>query len=133
MGVSYLLDTHVIIWIAGATGPTVKRSVRSALEAEESSILVSAVSAFEIATKVRLGKLDSARAVHDRWDDTMNGLSGRELALDSRTARRAGELAWANRDPFDRLLAAQAISDGLTLVTADRSFDDVPGLSLLRW
>lgn len=134
MGVTYLLDTHVIVWIAGSGGPAIRPEVRAALEADDSARVVSAVSAFEIATKVRLGKFESARPLQDRWDAVVRtALSARVLPLDDRAARRAGELTWEHRDPFDRMLAAQAITEGLTLVTADRVFDSVPGLSLLPW
>lgn len=130
MGVSYLLDTHVLVWLVSGKPSTATRRM---LENLDNDLFVSAVSAFEIATKVRLGKLDAARGLHDRWEAALTGLGALEMPLDRAAARRAGELTWANRDPFDRLLAAQAITEGMTLVTADRSFDDVPGLLLLRW
>lgn len=132
MGVSYLLDTHVVIWLASRRR-TPPAGLISALESGDGKPLASAVSAFEIATKVRLGKLDEARVLAEGWDTLVPALGAGVLALNDRHALLAGRLDWDHKDPFDRLLAAQAITEGLTLVTADRAFDDLPGVSLLHW
>ncbi len=65
--------------------------------------------------------------------DALSALAALPLPMSTPHALLAGGVAWDHRDPFDRLLAAQVICDDLTLVTADRVFDDVPGLSVLRW
>lgn len=132
MGVSYLLDTHVVIWLT-SSHRNPPASLVAALESGDGRPLASAVSAFEIATKVRLGKLDEARTLADSWDTLIPHFGAGNLALNDRHALLAGRLDWDHKDPFDRLLAAQAIAEGLTLVTADKAFQDLPGLSILWW
>lgn len=68
-----------------------------------------------------------------RWLDAVQRLGAHALPVKTGHALLGGALEWSHRDPFDRLLAAQAIADGLTLLTAARAFDSAPGLSLLRW
>ena len=132
MGVTYLLDTHAVIWLVG-TRRRPRDAVLEALEDADSTVLVSAVSAFEVATKVRLGKLDHARELAHRWEGSMARLGVIPLDLNAAHGALAGNLAWDHRDPFDRLLAAQALLGDLVLVTADPVFDTAPDLSLLRW
>lgn len=129
---SYLLDTHAVIWLASR-----RRSVRpdlvDRLNQPDSRVLVSSVSAFEVTTKVRLGKLDDARELADHWAQSMVDLGVLTTDLTTAHAVTAGQLVWSHRDPFDRLLAAQAITDDLTLVTADRVFLSAPGLAVEPW
>lgn len=126
-----LLDAHAFYW-------TVRREsrlpdhVRTALQ-DAPRRFVSDVSAYEVALKVRLGKFPTATALRDRWTDALATLPAIALPMSTSHALLAGSLAWDHRDPFDRLLAAQAILEGLTLVTADAAFAGVPGLSVLRW
>lgn len=61
----------------------------------------------------------------------LEGLNALELAVTSRHALDAGQLAWQHRDPFDRMLAAQAMVESAALVTADRAFADLPGVHVL--
>jgi PIN domain nuclease of toxin-antitoxin system len=130
--VNYLLDTHAVIWMTSR-----RRSVRpdlvDALNQPDSRVLVSAVSAFEVTTKVRLGKLDDVRELADHWAQSMVELGVISIDLTTAHAIAAGQLVWDHRDPFDRLLAAQAITDELTLVTADPVFRSAPGLALEPW
>ena len=132
MGVTYLLDTHALIWLTSARRAKPRRVVE-ALERDDAVAVVSAVTAFEIATKVRLGKLEQARALGTGWEALVPEFGTRTVPLEDRHALLAGRLDWDHRDPFDRLLAAQALVEGFTLVTADPVFDRVSGLSLLRW
>lgn len=129
---SYLLDTHALIWLSSRRRSPRPALIR-ALEDGDSLPRVSAVSAFEITTKVRLGRLDDARGLAEGWDALVPAIGTVALPLNDRHALVAGRLDWAHKDPFDRLLAAQAITEGLTLVTADPAFDSAPGLSLLHW
>jgi PIN domain nuclease of toxin-antitoxin system len=130
--VRYLLDTHALIWLVGR-GPTPSVATADALGDGSATLVVSAVSAFEIATRVRLGKLDSAAALVPGWDHALRTIGADELALTSQHALAAGALGWNHRDPFDRLLVAQALAEDLTLVTADRAMFDAPGVRLLSW
>jgi PIN domain nuclease of toxin-antitoxin system len=130
--VSYLLDTHAFIWLTSRRR-SVRPEVLGLLNQADSRVLVSAVSALEVATKVRLGKLEEARALADRWSESVGKLGASTLDLTTSHALAAGALAWSHRDPFDRLLAAQAIAHELTLVTADGVFRSAPGLAVLPW
>jgi PIN domain nuclease of toxin-antitoxin system len=132
VGVSYLVDTHILIWLVGL-GNRPSPDVETTLASAETTLFVSAVSSFEIATKVRRGKLDEARDLHDHWALRLRELRATELPISAEHGRRAGSLAWPHRDPFDRLLVAQAQCDNLTLVTADRAVLAAPDVQLLPW
>lgn len=126
-----LLDTHIFYWCVrrGADVPT---HVADALK-EAPRRFVSDVSAFEVSLKVGLGKFAEAAPLRDNWASALARLPALALPVTTEPALLAGTLDWAHRDPFDRLLAAQALTDELTLVTADDAFSSVPGLSVLPW
>lgn len=131
MGVRYLLDTHVFLWLLGAP-ELVPERLRDELAQPESELLVSAVSALEVATKVRLGKLDSARHLVATWSARVQDLRAVELPVSTEHALLAGSLDWPHRDPFDRLLVAQALVENLTVVSSDHQISAVTGLRV-RW
>jgi len=95
-------------------------------------VLVSAVSAWEIATKYRLGKLPGAEMIVTGYTAHLITLRARELPVVSTHALTAGLFAVEHRDPFDRMLAAQAIAEGVSLVTADPMMAVFPGL-VTQW
>jgi PIN domain nuclease of toxin-antitoxin system len=104
--------------------PKLSRRARTAIEDDvENQVFVSAASAWEIATKHRIGKLPDAAVVADNIAGTVAGEGFNELSVSVRHAQRAGNLAGHHRDPFDRMLIAQAILDDLTLVSNERAFD----------
>jgi PIN domain nuclease of toxin-antitoxin system len=112
--VNLLLDTHVFLWW-DRQDKALSADIRALVGDPANQVLVSAASIWEIAIKRRLGKLDfrgSAVAAIGA-----NGFS--ELPVLPIDAEQAGELAWPHNDPFDRLLVAQAVRRGFTLVTAD--------------
>ncbi len=116
---AYLLDTHVVMWLV-ASPTELDQTARDLLADPSASLVVSAASAMEVATKVRLGKLPAeyAALVH-AWPQRVRDLRATELPITAEHAILAGSLGWDHRDPFDRLLAAQAILENLTLVTSD--------------
>lgn len=117
-----LLDTHAFLWwLAGESSLTSK--ARAAIEAEETKVFVSAVSAWEIVTKFKLGKLPEAAQAADDVASTVATEGFDELALSMAHAQRAASLPGPHRDPFDRMLIAQAMLDDLTLVSNERLFD----------
>jgi len=130
--VSFLLDTHAFFWLSHPARQVPAR-LEKRLTHDSDGVYVSAVSAFEVSMKVALGKFDDAVALTERWVDAVRELGAEQLPLDTRHALAAGSLDWSHRDPFDRLLAAQAIAEGLTLVTADRAFQGAPGLVVQPW
>ncbi len=121
-----LVDTHVLLWFA-ADSRRLGKASRGLLSAADDRF-VSAASAYEIALKTRLGRLPGGKTVLDGWPRLMRNLQATELPLTVAHMARAGELTWAHRDPFDRMLVAQAQLDGLVLLTDDvaiRDYEDV--------
>lgn len=129
---NYLLDTHAFFWLVHPAGGR-RAHIVERLTEEGAGVFVSAVSAFEVALKVRLGKFDGAAALVSNWVTAVRELGAECLDVDTRHGLVAGALDWAHRDPFDRLLAAQAIVGELRLVTADPAFRDAPGLVVEPW
>ena len=109
-----LLDTHVVLWWL-ASSPDLPEPVREAIAAEDLAF-VSVASVWEAGLKQSLGKLAAPENVATRIAD-----SGFQMApITAAHAIAASELPWHHRDPFDRILVAQARVEGLTLVTRDR-------------
>lgn len=86
------------------------------------TILVSAVSAWEICTKARIGKLPMGQALCDDFSGYLRRYHFDPLAITVEHGRLAGRMAGAHKDPFDRMLAAQALIEGVPLVTNDPAF-----------
>lgn len=117
-----LLDTHAFLWwLAGDRH--LSRKAQAAIAAEDGEVFVSAASAWEIATKYRLGKLPGAAVIVDDIAGAITSQSFIALAITVVHATRAGSLAGDHRDPFDRMLIAQAHTDGLVLVSNEKLFD----------
>jgi PIN domain nuclease of toxin-antitoxin system len=110
---SLLLDTHVVLWWL-ADDPELPEEIKDRLD-HEPDVRVSAATIWEIAIKQALGKISAPADLPDRV-----GNSGfRELPIDFTHAVAAGRLPLIHRDPFDRMLVAQARCEDLTLVTRD--------------
>lgn len=120
-----LLDTHVLLWWL-AEPERLSPAVAAALADPGAEVLVSAASAWEIATKHRLGKLPSVAVLLEGWQPLLDGQGFRHLAISHGHAIRAGGYGVPHRDPFDRLLAAQAELEQLALVTADPALAAFP-------
>lgn len=90
---------------------------------EACEIYVSAVSAVEITIKVRIGKLPSAARFAANFEDRVARFGFRELAVSWRHGRIAGSMPGAHRDPFDRILIAQALVEDLILISSETLFD----------
>ena len=117
-----LLDTHAFLWwLAGSR--RLSEPARRAIENEANDVLISAASAWEITTKHRLGKLPEADAVALDVSGTIASQSFEELPISVDDAGRAGALPGPHRDPFDRVLAAQALARDLVVVSTDPVFD----------
>ncbi len=119
---SFLLDTHALIWWF-LDAPNLSPTARRAIAAAGDPVYISAVSAYEISNKVRLGKLPQAAALDDAFEDFILAQKFEPLPISVRHAREAGTLKAAHRDPFDRLLIAQALLEGLVLVSNETVFD----------
>ena len=113
-----LLDTHALLWW---WKDDARLSVRAAtaIADEANTVLVSAASAWEVATKHRIGKLPGAEAAISNFNDLIAADGFSHLAITSQHALKAGGFDVDHRDPFDRLLAAQALIEGALLVSDD--------------
>lgn len=117
-----LLDTHALIWwLAG--DEALSRRAREAITDEVNEIAISAASAMEIATKFRIGKLPGAALLAQNFEEIMAEQGFGELPISVHHARLAGEMNIAHKDPFDRLLIAQAQVEDLVLVSNEDLFD----------
>jgi PIN domain nuclease of toxin-antitoxin system len=114
--VNLLLDTHVLLWWDGSD-PALNPKARETIAAQDNNVFVSAASVWEIAIKRRLGKLIFQGPV----TATIGGNGFHELPILPIDGENAGDLAWDHSDPFDRLLVAQAMRLGFTLLTANRT------------
>ncbi|QHK20768.1 PIN domain-containing protein [Pseudarthrobacter psychrotolerans] len=114
-----LLDTHVFLW-ALAEPRKLSTKARNAIAKLENSVYVSPMTAYELSYKHHQGKLPSGAAIVASFGRQVAHLYASELAISAPHALAAGQLDWEHKDPFDRILAAQAMVEGLTLVTADQ-------------
>lgn len=120
-----LLDTHTVLWLV-STPEQVSAAAREQIADSAREVMVSAVSAWEIAIKTRLGRLDGDPLL-SAWPDILSAMAVTEVAIDATDAILAGRLAWNHRDPFDRMLVAQAARRGLIIATRD---SDILGAAL---
>jgi PIN domain nuclease of toxin-antitoxin system len=114
----FLFDTHILIWLNSGDSRITKAVLARLRDAD--SVMYSAASAWEIAIKQSAGKLQPAQPLSAYARKA--GIT--ELPVTTRHAEIAGKLPLHHRDPFDRMLVAQAIAEELTLVTADRRLKD---------
>jgi PIN domain nuclease of toxin-antitoxin system len=113
-----LLDTHALLWFV-ANDASLGATARARIETAD-EVLVSVASAWEIAIKVNLGKLTlDAPSAEDFFEEQMQANGFAYLPIAPSHVFRAAALPLHHRDPFDRLLIAQAIAEGLTLVTRE--------------
>ena len=125
-----LLDTHALL--CTLLDPAQVPAVTLAhIRDGHTELLVSAASAWEIATKYRLGKLGEAQAVVHGYPDHLARLRAQELPISSHHALTAGLLTWAHRDPFDRMIAAQCMIESIPLATADTTLASFPGIHVV--
>lgn len=117
-----LLDTHALLWwLVGSE--RLSSTAKQAILDEANEVLISAATAWEIATKYRLGRLPAAEALALDFAGTVADQGFDELAISVEDAVRAGSLPGPLRDPFDRMLIAQAQARSLVLISIERCFD----------
>ena len=131
MGVRLLLDTHVLLWLLSAPD-RVPSGVQGVLADRDNELLVSAASGLEIATNVRIGRL-AAPELPSTLSARVERIGATELPVTIAHAVLAGSLAWSHRDPFDRLLVAQATAENATLVTVDEAMAGLATPVVLTW
>jgi PIN domain nuclease of toxin-antitoxin system len=121
-----LLDTHIFLWWAHANR-RIQASWVEEIVADTNTVFLSAVSAWEIETKKRTGKLD--------FDDEVEPVASKynftSLPMTTKHASLAGSIDWDHKDPFDRILVAQALLDDMILISADAIMKSAPGVRVL--
>jgi len=119
--VRLLLDTHTLIWWATDDSALTSRARDRIAGSEE--VLVSAATAWEMAIKVSLGRLPSAFDLVTNFEDSLRSRGFQVLAISAAHGIRAGLLPGPHKDPFDRVLIAQAQAENLAIVSSDQIFD----------
>ncbi len=126
----YLLDTHVLLWLL--TEPArLSDTARRLLGDSSNRLYVSAASAWEIATKCRLGKLPLADSITMSFEQHLRRAAVEIIDISVDHAILGGAIGWSHRDPFDRAIAAAAMVEGLALVSSDPVFDGLNGVRVI--
>jgi PIN domain nuclease of toxin-antitoxin system len=120
--VKVLLDSCTLLW-ATLSPATLSQPAREIIGDPANVILVSAASAWEIAMKVRLGKLAGAENLERNFLEVMEAAGYTLVEIDTAAALRAGRMTAAHRDPFDRMLAAQAIALDIPILSPDAQLE----------
>lgn len=128
-----LLDTHVLLWLL-AEPDRLKPAIRQDVEDRRTTVLLSAVLAWEIATKHAIGKLPLPESPEDLLARAKHDLEAMELPITGRHALTSASLPRHHNDPFDRLLVSQAIVEQAILITADEKMHpySAQGVTILR-
>ncbi len=122
LAMKILLDTCTVLW--ATLSPKLLSSTARKLLAEPSNeVYVSAASAWEIATKFRKGKLPEAEPLERNFLEAMHAAGYNLIAVDASQGLRAGRLVGDHRDPFDRMIAAQALDLDIAVVSPDTLLD----------
>ena len=116
-----LLDTHAVLWWF-ADDPALPHRLEALIDDPVNTILVSAASAWEVCTKVRNGKLSTGAGLCEDFPGYLQRFYFTPLPISVEHGRLAGRLPGPHKDPFDRMLAAQALLEGVPLVSNDPSF-----------
>jgi PIN domain nuclease of toxin-antitoxin system len=117
-----LLDTHALLWWY-SDDPALPKSCRKLIAQSANSVFVSAVSAWEISTKFRLGKLPTASELVQDFGGYLEREGFLSIAVSYDHGIRAGMLAGPHQDPFDRMLIAQAEIEKMFIVSSEKIFD----------
>jgi PIN domain nuclease of toxin-antitoxin system len=120
--VQLLLDTHALLWWLAGDG-ALSAPARAAIADDSNAVFVSAASLWEITTKNRLGKLSITAGIVSDLSGAVADQGFIGLPISLRHGQLAGDLPGPHRDPFDRMLVAQAILDNMVLVSNERPFD----------
>lgn len=123
MGMNLLLDTHALIWWL-IDNPRLSTVARQVISDEENLVFVSSASAWEISTKHRIGKLPEIGDLIERFATYLRKERFEPLPISIKHSLKAGMLPGPHRDPFDRMLIAQATLQRLKIITIDPIFNE---------
>jgi PIN domain nuclease of toxin-antitoxin system len=118
-----LLDTYALLWWL-SDDPALTRAARELIAETKNTLIVSAVSAWEIAIKVRLGKLPTASDLAADFSGAMEREGFQLLAISADHGIRAGLLPGPHKDPFDRMLIAQAQAENIPIISNEICFEN---------
>lgn len=124
-----LLDTHVLLWALADPARLSQKAAQLLLNTNNSPVISSA-SVWELAIKFQAGKLPQAGVVLSRLEYSLARLGAAELQISHAHAVKAASLPLHHKDPFDRMLIAQTIAEGLPLISADAVFQDYEVLTV---
>jgi PIN domain nuclease of toxin-antitoxin system len=124
-----LVDAQPLIWHR-ARDPRLPEKVREALASEENDLFVSEATWWEIGIKVSLGKLEMLGGVDGLREEWIGRGAAEALPVEWRHTRRVVDLPFVHRDPFDRMLVAQALTEKLTIVGGDSWFGRYVGVDV---
>lgn len=116
-----LLDTHAFLWWIG-DAPELPKKARTAIADQRNQCLLSLANCWELAIKASLGKLELPRSIERFVPEQLAANGFQSLAIELRHVAKVVSLPFHHRDPFDRLLAAQAIEEKCPIVSADPVF-----------
>ena len=121
-GARFLVDTHALIWAATDMARLSTRAAKTMLD-EGTSLLVSAATPWEIATKVLKGRLPQAKQLEENFIEAVGAAGYILLSISAAVALRAARLPGAHGDPFDRIIAAHALAEDIPVISADTKLD----------
>jgi PIN domain nuclease of toxin-antitoxin system len=121
----YLLDTHALLWIVSGDSRLSKKA-RSVYLDEANAIFASMATIWELAVKISLKKMEITGGLSDFVTEHVHGNSMELLPIQLAHCCQLQTLAFHHRDPFDRMIIAQAIVERLTIISADKEFDPYP-------
>jgi len=117
-----LLDTHALLWWL-SDDPALTRTARKVIAETKNTLIVSSVSAWEIATKVRLGKLPTGADLASDFSGQIQREGFELLAISAEHGIRAGLLPGPHKDPFDRMLIAQSQAENVPIISNEAVFE----------
>ena len=120
MGVKYLLDTHSLVW-AFLDSFSLSKKSKKIIEDSKNEVYISPVSSWEISIKYHLGKLNEDENLFKKYKKYVIDSNFMEITINSNHSLKAGSLPKIHKDPFDRMLIAQAQIENMTIITADSS------------
>ncbi len=121
MGKRYLIDTHILLWWI-FNDPKLKQNAREIIQNPSKKIIVSSASAWEIATKYRIGKLPEVKELLEDYENILEKAGFVQLNITTAHSLRAGLLPIQHRDPFDRMIMAQSELEQIPVITYDSAF-----------